>query len=101
MSGPHSPLETNSSQDSSDSNKPQDFRKVPMRTRPYYVRSMVMAILAVLSLTLPATAQLAVRAPIRIDNFAKVNDGYYRGAQPAGSDYAALARLGVKTVINL
>jgi tyrosine-protein phosphatase SIW14 len=72
-----------------------------MRTRPYYVRSMVMAILAVLSLTLPATAQLAVLAPIRIDNFAKVNDGYYRGAQPAGSDYAALARLGVKTVINL
>jgi protein tyrosine/serine phosphatase len=72
-----------------------------MRTRPYYVRSMVMATLAVLSLTLPATAQLAVLAPIRIDNFAKVNDAYFRGAQPVGSDYAALARLGVKTVINL
>ena len=72
-----------------------------MRTRPYYVRSMVMATLAVLSLTLPAAAQPAVFFPIRIDNFAKVNDAYFRGAQPVGSDYADLARLGVKTVINL
>ena len=72
-----------------------------MRTRPQHVRSMVMATLAVLSLTLPASAQLAVLSPIRIDNFAKVNDTYYRGAQPVGSDYADLAKLGVKTVINL
>jgi tyrosine-protein phosphatase SIW14 len=72
-----------------------------MRTRPHYVRSMVMATLAVLSLTLPAAAQLAVLAPIRIDNFAKVNDAYFRGAQPVGSDYDDLARLGVKTVVNL
>ena len=72
-----------------------------MRTRPQHVRSMVMATLAVLSLTLPASAQLAIPAPIRIDNFAKVNDAYFRGAQPVGSDYADLARLGVKTVINL
>jgi len=72
-----------------------------MRTRPQHVRSTVMATLAVLSLTLPASAQLAVPAPIRIDNFAKVNDAYFRGAQPVGSDYTDLARLGVKTVINL
>lgn len=72
-----------------------------MRTRPQHVRSMAMATLAVLSLTLPASAQLAVLAPIRIDNFAKVNDTYFRGAQPVGSDYGDLAKLGVKTVINL
>ncbi|HEX8027912.1 MAG TPA: tyrosine-protein phosphatase, partial [Vicinamibacterales bacterium] len=36
-----------------------------------------------------------------IDNFAKVNDHYFRGAQPEGRDYADLAALGVKTVINL
>jgi tyrosine-protein phosphatase SIW14 len=72
-----------------------------MRTRPQHVRSMVMATLAILSLTLPASAQLAVPVSIRIDNFAKVNDAYFRGAQPVGSDYADLARLGVKTVINL
>jgi len=62
---------------------------------------MAVATLAALSLTLPAYAQLAVLAPIRIDNFAKVNDAYFRGAQPVGSDYTDLARLGVKTVINL
>jgi len=38
---------------------------------------------------------------IRIDNFGRVNSTYYRGAQPKGSDYADLAALGVKTVINL
>jgi protein tyrosine phosphatase (PTP) superfamily phosphohydrolase (DUF442 family) len=37
---------------------------------------------------------------VRIDNFGRVSDTYYRGAQPVGSDYAALASLGVKTVIN-
>jgi len=40
-------------------------------------------------------------ASVRIDNFAKVDDDYYRGAQPDRSDYAELARLGVKTVIDL
>jgi protein tyrosine/serine phosphatase len=62
---------------------------------------MAIATVAILSLALPASAQLAVLSPIRIDNFAKVNDTYYRGAQPVGSDYSDLARLGVKTVINL
>ena len=38
---------------------------------------------------------------IAIDNFGRVNDAYYRGAQPAGGDYAALATLGIKTVIDL
>jgi len=38
---------------------------------------------------------------IKIYNFAKVNDDYYRGGQPLGEDYAHLAALGVKTVINL
>jgi len=38
---------------------------------------------------------------IKIYNFAKVNDDYYRGGQPLGEDYAHLAALGVKSVINL
>jgi len=38
---------------------------------------------------------------IRIDNFGKVSDALYRGAQPAGRDYRDLAALGVKTVVNL
>jgi protein tyrosine phosphatase (PTP) superfamily phosphohydrolase (DUF442 family) len=38
---------------------------------------------------------------VAIDNFGRVNDNYFRGAQPEGSDYGSLAALGVKTVINL
>lgn len=38
---------------------------------------------------------------IEIGNFGRVSDAYYRGAQPEGADYAALAKLGVKTVIDL
>jgi protein tyrosine/serine phosphatase len=38
---------------------------------------------------------------IRIDNFGQVTANYYRGAQPEGRDYADLAALGVKTVIDL
>jgi tyrosine-protein phosphatase SIW14 len=38
---------------------------------------------------------------IRIDNFGRVDPMYYRGAQPEGHDYADLAALGVKTIINL
>jgi uncharacterized protein (TIGR01244 family) len=38
---------------------------------------------------------------VRIENFGRVSDTYYRGAQPEAGDYADLAALGVKTVINL
>jgi protein tyrosine/serine phosphatase len=47
-----------------------------------------------------ATANAALSA-IRIDNFGRVNDEYYRGGQPAGDDFKALSNLGVKMVIDL
>jgi tyrosine-protein phosphatase SIW14 len=37
---------------------------------------------------------------IHINNFGAVNASYYRGAQPKGQDFADLAALGVKTVID-
>jgi protein tyrosine/serine phosphatase len=40
-------------------------------------------------------------ARVRIDNFGKVNDQYYRGAQPERRDYADLATMGVKTIVDL
>ena len=62
----------------------------------------LVACVACLLLDAAAGAQTAdSAAAIRIDNFARVSAAYYRGAQPAGDDYAALASLGVKTVINL
>jgi uncharacterized protein (TIGR01244 family) len=36
-----------------------------------------------------------------ITNFARVNDRLFRGAQPDGDGMKSLARLGVKTIINL
>jgi len=48
-----------------------------------------------------AAATAAEAAGIRIDNFGQVDQTYYRGAQPAGSDYANLAKLGVQTLIDL
>ena len=48
--------------------------------------------------TAAASANLS---QIRIDNFGRVNDNYYRGAQPEGRDYSDLATIGVKTIVNL
>ena len=71
------------------------------------------ACFAAVSITVPATAQTSAPAAsisssvssalsrIRIGNFGKINDNYFRGSQPKGSDYRDLAALGVKTVIDL
>ena len=47
-----------------------------------------------------STAASAV-SRIRIGNFGKINDNYFRGAQPKTNDYRDLAALGVRTVIDL
>lgn len=67
------------------------------------------ACFAAVSITAPAIAQTpatgasasAALSRIHIGNFGKVNDTYFRGAQPKGSDYRDLATAGVKTVIDL
>jgi tyrosine-protein phosphatase SIW14 len=41
------------------------------------------------------------RVAVDIENFGKVNDHIYRGAQPKGRDYGQLAALGVKTIVDL
>jgi protein-tyrosine phosphatase len=48
-----------------------------------------------------STAASVNLSAVHIDNFGRVNGTYYRGSQPEGGDYATLATLGVKTVINL
>jgi protein tyrosine/serine phosphatase len=67
------------------------------------------ACFTVVSIAAPALAQTSISAAsaaaaltrIRIGNFGKINDHYFRGAQPKGSDYRDLAAIGVKTVIDL
>lgn len=36
-----------------------------------------------------------------VTNFGKVTDNYFRGAQPREDEYARLAKLGIKTIIDL
>jgi protein tyrosine phosphatase (PTP) superfamily phosphohydrolase (DUF442 family) len=68
------------------------------------------ALVVTFSLSLPPAVQpaFAGRPPaalavesIGIPNFGRVASTYYRGGQPKGHDYADLAALGVKSVINL
>lgn len=54
------------------------------------------------AITAPAQVSTTNEFPdIKIGNFGKMDDHLYRGAQPEKADYAALAALGVKTVIDL
>jgi protein tyrosine/serine phosphatase len=53
------------------------------------------------SLILFSAANTKAQASIAIDNFARVDANYFRGAQPAGRDFRDLAALGIKTIINL
>jgi protein tyrosine phosphatase (PTP) superfamily phosphohydrolase (DUF442 family) len=81
-----------------------------VRLNPRVARTNTAALLLALSLASPVAARSgdtrstvgSIRtATVRIDNFGRVNQNYYRGAQPEGRDYADLAALGIKTVINL
>jgi protein tyrosine/serine phosphatase len=79
-----------------------------MHFRNQSVRAYTAALIVALSLG-PAVAQPALAGPpvtvvpatVSIDNFGRVGPNYYRGAQPQGDDYTNLAKLGVRTVINL
>ena len=67
------------------------------------MRSYLTSVIVTVALAIPAAAQQPADSASRvhIDNFGQVSATYYRGAQPHGRDYADLAALGVKTVINL
>jgi protein tyrosine/serine phosphatase len=52
----------------------------------------------------PVAAQSANRAAfqkIKIKNFGQMDEHFFRGAQPKEGDYAGLAALGIKTIIDL
>ena len=73
------------------------------------VRTYAAALAVSLCLVSPAVARPAGSSAaaaidlsrIHIDNFGRIDPKYYRGAQPEGRDYADLAALGIKTLINL
>jgi protein tyrosine/serine phosphatase len=69
-----------------------------------YSRSVrVTAVLAALLMAAVAAAETKSNKVHKtaIKNFGCINENYFRGAQPEGKDYEALASMGVKTVIDL
>ena len=75
------------------------------------IRAKVAALLLVLFVVVPARGQAEPRdvaagsagdlSKVDIDNFGRVNSNYFRGAEPDDEQYANLAALGIKTVIDL
>jgi tyrosine-protein phosphatase SIW14 len=63
------------------------------------LRRSIAGLIVTLSLSASLFAQNLSR--IHIDNFGRISDTYFRGAQPDGRGFADLAKLGVKTVIDL
>jgi tyrosine-protein phosphatase SIW14 len=59
------------------------------------------ALLLAFSVAIPAAAKAERAAGVAIDNFGRVNTGYFRGAQPQGNDYEDLAAFGIRTIIDL
>ncbi len=66
-------------------------------------RVFTATLLVVLAVAGPSIAQdqKASTSKVKIENFGRINDNFYRGAQPKGQDYSDLAALGIKTVVNL
>src|SRR5262245_23416202 len=64
--------------------------------------SLLVAVPAVLHGQTSLSGSFAVdTSRIRIDNFARVAPTYFRGAAPEPADYASLAALGIKTLVDL
>ena len=76
--------------------------RLSWRSRRTYTVGILVAALSV-STAWAGDKRSAATGPdaVRIENFGKINDHYYRGAQPKGDDFRALAAIGVKTVIDL
>ena len=65
------------------------------------IGATVVIVLAIGAGALAKTHSDPAFANIKIRNFGKMDDRFYRGAQPKQEDFADLKNLGVKTVIDL
>ena len=63
--------------------------------------STIAVVIALAILSAAQTSQREKTSKIQIKNFGCINDKFYRGAQPRDEDYADLAAMGVKTIIDL
>jgi len=63
--------------------------------------STATVVIALAILSAAQTAQRDKSSKVRVKNFGCINETFYRGAQPKERDYADLAAMGVKTIIDL
>jgi len=72
-----------------------------MKNHKYSTYFLVLLLAFVFQAVQGAAQSFTPSAPVSIENFGKVNDNYYRGGQPDASQFEALKRLGIKTIIDL
>ena len=75
-----------------------------MRVNQNFSRASAASLALILSIAALSTAQSPLNdriSKIQIENFGRINENYFRGAQPKKNDYADLAALGVKAVVDL
>ena len=75
-----------------------------MRAKRMFSRFLATSTTVALTLSLLTAAQAAQHsalANISIKNFGRINENFYRGAQPQQRDITDLAALGIKTVVDL
>ena len=71
------------------------------------VRKFSPALIAILALVFAVQSAAFAKSKnskfpdIKIDNFGQMDERFFRGSRPGEKDYAALAQLGVKTIIDL
>ncbi len=64
-------------------------------------RHALLALVTVLSLAAVCSAQENSTANVTIKNFGQMDDRFFRGAQPKEQEFKELAKLGIRTVIDL
>jgi protein tyrosine/serine phosphatase len=77
---------------------------MPMQLTGKSLCNFAGAVLVVLTLSIISHAQDAAsqkNSTVNVKNFGQMDERFYRGAQPKEKDYKDLARLGIKTVIDL
>jgi len=71
-----------------------------VKHRILFHKTLGAALAAAIMLTANAASDQK-RTAVDIENFGKVNDHFYRGAEPKGQNYEQLAALGIKTIVDL
>jgi protein tyrosine phosphatase (PTP) superfamily phosphohydrolase (DUF442 family) len=79
----------------------RSLRRISLARRAFMAQPLALLLLLFVLAGRPAPGPQDGAPEIGLENFGRVNENYYRGSQPREVEFAALRRLGVKTVIDL